>query len=172
MANLDRDSLIAQLKAEHAQFLAVVRGLTEEQMTRRFEGVDGWTSVADVVKHLAGGEKGMLMVAQRCAAGEPPPNYEGFDLDYYNRRQVEKRKELSPAEALAEYEEARRQTLATLESLTEEQLARPAAHPTFGDVTVAQLFRIMALHENMHRKDVLDLLARSDSWADLEAVSQ
>lgn len=158
MANLDKQSLINKLNEEHEKFLALVEDLDEDQMARRAVDVDGWASIADVVKHLAGSEQGMLTVAQRCAAGQPLPSYEGFDLDYYNRRQVEKRRELSPAQALAQYNDHRQRTLETLESLTEEQMGSRAGHPTFGDVTVGQIFRIMALHEAMHRKDVLDLL--------------
>jgi hypothetical protein len=96
----------------------------------------------------------MLTVAQRCAAGGEPPSYAGFDLDRWNLRQVEKVKALTPAEALAQFHAVRQETMATLDNLTGDQLARPASHPVFGQVTVGDLFRIMAFHEQMHRHDI------------------
>jgi hypothetical protein len=160
MPELSKAALLKRLDDEHAALAATVAGLTEEQMAHRFEGSDGWTSVEDVVKHLASGERGMLTVAQRCAAGGEPPSYAGFDLDRWNIRQVEKLKTLTPAEALAQYDAVRQQAKVTLESLSEDQLARPASHPVFGQVTVGGLFRIMAIHEQMHRRDIVRMRGR------------
>ncbi|MFQ6058123.1 MAG: DinB family protein [Anaerolineae bacterium] len=160
MPELDKQGLRQKLTAEREALLASLAGLSEAKLDQRFEDVEGWTSVGDILRHLAGAERGMLTVAQRCARGKPPPDYTGFDLDRYNARQVEKRAAQSVAQTLDEMAASRAELLNFLDGLTEAQLAMPARHPIFGDVTVGQLLRIIASHEGMHRKDIRKLLRR------------
>jgi hypothetical protein len=157
MAAMSKDRLLDRLQDASHEFADAVYGLTQEQMGYIFEGSDGWTSVGDVVRHLIGAERGMLTVARRCAAGEEPPGYEGFDLDRWNARQVEKLRALTPAQALDKLQAVRQETLSTLVDLTDEQIALPASHPFWGSVTVGELFRIIAIHQEMHRKDVVKM---------------
>ncbi len=158
MPELTTSLLSKRLHDAHQALHATIQGLTEEQMSYIFKGTEGWTSVGDILKHLLSGERGMLTVVQRCLAGGEPPSYEGFDLDRYNRRQVEKLQALTPAEAIAQYDTVRRETLAVLDSLTEEQLKIPAGHPIYDCATVGELFRIMGIHEEMHRGDIVKMI--------------
>ena len=157
MSKLDKEGLKEKLAAKREALLVAIEGLSEEEMGRRFEEVDGWPSIGDALRHLAGAERGMLTVAQRCVQGKPLPDYTGFDLDRWNARQVEKRAAQSVAQALDELQASRAELLVFLDSLIEAQLIIPARHPAFGDVTVGQLLRIIALHEGMHRQDVQKL---------------
>ena len=159
MAHPDRQTLVAKLNHEHQALMALLEDIDEATMTRQVTHRDGWQSIGDVIKHLEAGERGMLIVIRRCIAGKPLPDYAGFDLDQYNQRQVAKRAHLTATQALAQYNAVREETLRTLTSLTEADLVQPARHPVWGEVTVAQLFRIMAIHEGLHRRDVAALIA-------------
>lgn len=161
MAEMTVEQLADRLRSVRTSLLKAMEGLSDGDMERQVE-TDGWRSIKDVILHLATGERGMLTVARRCLAGEHF-SYEGFDLNRWNERQVEKKRGLSVAEALNELQAVRDDSLSTLQELTPEQLQTPAAHPVWGDVTVGQLFRIMSIHDELHRQDIEQLRAAGTS---------
>ena len=102
--------------------------------------------------HLAGAERGLQGTVQRFLAGQPLP--EGFSLDYWNQRQVEKQKERSVADLLAGLQASRVDTLALLDSLSDEQLAVRGLHPAGFETSVGGIFRVMAMHELDHGQEI------------------
>ena len=161
MAEMTVEQLTDKLKSVRVNLLKSIEGLPDDDITQEI-GTNGWKSIKDIILHLASGERGMLTVARQCLAGQRV-SYEGFDLDRWNERQVEKKRHLSVAEALAELQAVREDSLTTLRELTPEQLRMPAAHPFWGDVTVGQLFRIMSIHDELHRRDVEQIRAVGSS---------
>ena len=152
------EELIDKLNKERERLLAVLEGVDAALAGRRFEGTEGWTSIHDTVRHVASAEASMLTVAERTVAGTYQ-RIEGFDLNRFNARQVEKRAQQSWEESLAELKEVRTRTLAALETWTDEQLALPTFHPVWREIDVAGLFRIIAIHDGLHRKDIETLRA-------------
>ena len=61
------------------------------------------------------------------------------------------------AQVLTDLEAAHRETLAFLDALDAKNLAVTGLHPALGEVSVGQVLRIIALHDNMHRRDILQL---------------
>jgi uncharacterized protein (TIGR03083 family) len=113
----------------------------------------GWT-VRDVLAHVTGAEPSLGAIINRAQAeGHYIPRPD-FDLDLFNRRQVEKRAEKSPADLLAEIESNRSATLKLLAGLPEFALDLPVRHPTYGDMTVEDIFRIIGFHERLHADEI------------------
>jgi hypothetical protein len=67
---------------------------------------------------------------------------------------VEKAAERSVNDLLAGLATSRQDTWALLNSLTEAQLDVPGRHPAGIDTTVVGVFRIIALHERAHAREI------------------
>ncbi|MFN8472572.1 MAG: DinB family protein [Anaerolineae bacterium] len=154
----DAQELEEKLNHERARLMAELEGITEDMASRRVEGVDGWTTIHDAMRHVASAEQSMVTVAERTVAGtyQPVPD---FDLNRFNARQVEKRQAQTWQDTLNELANVRANTLKVLEGWNEDQLNLPTVHPVWGDTTVGGLFRIIAIHDSLHRKDVETLHA-------------
>jgi uncharacterized protein (TIGR03083 family) len=120
---------------------------------------EGWT-VKDTLAHLCTGESGNLLIARRVLNGEATP-VEGFDLNRWNQRQVEKRRAKTPEELWQELDAARAETLAFLETLTEEHLQLQGYRPTGDATTLEGVIRQIARHERMHTADIRAALGRA-----------
>ncbi len=147
------DELAARLTIERERLRQALHGVDAATASYRIEGVDGWTSIHDAMKHVASAEQSMMVVVQRTLDGTYQ-KIQDFDLHRFNARQVEKRAAHSWADTLGELEQVRTRTMQTLAGLTEEQLAMPTHHPVWGDVDIAGMFRIISIHDSLHRKDV------------------
>ncbi len=161
----DVQELEQKLNQERERLMAALEGITDEMASRRVEGVDGWTTIHDAMRHVASAEQSMVTVAERTVAGtyQPTPD---FDLNRFNARQVEKRQAQSWQDTLGELVSVRENSLKVLHGWNEDQLNLPTVHPVWGDTTVGGLFRIIAIHDSLHRKDVETLRAAMQAGAE------
>jgi len=101
--------LLDDLAAGRTELLSAIEGLSEEQMI--CPGVVGEWSVRDTLAHIAAWDKETRTVIQAFVTQEDPvfdykiSGQRGFAR--WNAREVEKRRDLSGAQILAEMEEAR-----------------------------------------------------------------
>lgn len=117
---------------------------------------DHWT-IRDTVGHLATGETGNLYIARTIAEGNNPHRPD-FDLDRWNRRNLEKAAGRSETDLVADLQQAREATLAILATLSDEQLSREG-HRTTGEVTTVEgVFRQIAEHVRVHTAEIRDAL--------------
>ena len=93
------------------------------------------------------------IITRTQAEGSYAPRSD-FDLAFWNRRQVEKRAEKSPADLLAEAEANRTVTLQLLADLPQAALDLPVKHPAYGDMIVEDVFRIIGFHERLHADEL------------------
>jgi hypothetical protein len=108
--------------------------------------------VCDILAHLAGAEPGLLSTIKRFLTGtELPPD---FDLDRWNRRQVEKQADLSIEDLVLSLQESRRQAWPLLDSLSEEDLDVVGTHPAGFRTTVEGIFTTIANHELDHGNEI------------------
>ncbi|NOX63519.1 MAG: DinB family protein [Chloroflexi bacterium] len=113
-------------------------------------------SLRDVLAHLSSAERGLLATIQRFLSGaELPPD---FDLNYWNERQVNKRKDRTVAELAADLRASREQAWRLLESLSERDLAVMGQHPAGFRTTVAGIFYTIANHELDHGNEMRKIL--------------
>ncbi len=154
-----KDKLKKRLDEAHADLLAAVSGLTAEQAARPTPNVD-WT-VQDVVAHLAGAERGHQKVIHallaRGVAGQP-----GFDLDTFNQADVAAREGWTLAMVLEDLNAGRADTLALLELMGADDWGRAGYHPGGFDTTIEGTFRVIAIHERRHAKDIRVALAGAE----------
>ena len=108
--------------------------------------------VRDILAHVSGAEGGLSATVQRFLAGTDLPD--GFSLDYWNQRQVEKRAEKAVPDLLADMAASRAQAWVLLDSLSEEQLDVVGVHPAGFGTTVAGLFYTIANHELDHGNEI------------------
>jgi uncharacterized protein (TIGR03083 family) len=154
----DRKATLRQrITAGRAALDAAIERLGDEEWDRSTTNPE-WTG-RDLLTHLAIAEPGLLARMRRILEGtsQLPP---GFDLNIYNQRQVGKRKGETVAALRSALGESRGQVLAFLDGLTDEQLDVRGWHASGREVTVANMFEILADHETSHAQDILSTRVR------------
>jgi uncharacterized damage-inducible protein DinB len=144
----------SRLAAARSKLLAAVDGLDEEGWDWQ-PGDDRW-SVRLTLAHVGSAQWSHLHVARRVAAGETV-EIPGFDLDAWNEAAVAKRAEWPLEQVLADLDAAQRATFEFLAGLDAEGLAATGSHPALGEMSVGQVLRVIGLHDNLHRRDVVQL---------------
>jgi DinB superfamily len=143
-----RDELQVEVSAAHGELLRMVDSLTPDEWKRMT--YEGWTS-KDTFSHLATIQERQRAQVQ-CALDGTPWNPE--DVNVYNGRKVEERKDWSTDQVRDEFGKEQAATLALLRELKEEDLQRTFKHPTRGEVTVESVFVQVATHTRNHARDI------------------
>ena len=118
----------------------------------------GWT-VKQMLLHLATSESGQIKTAQAIAAGQPTVP-DDFDLNRYNRRQIEKNQEKQPPEILFSMAESQQKLLAFLDTVTAEDLEKRGKHGRGDVISVEQLFYRIGEHEAEHMSEIKRVLGK------------
>jgi uncharacterized protein (TIGR03083 family) len=153
----DRQELLADLASARAELLSAIEGLSEQEMVR--PGVVGEWSVKDTLAHIAAWDEEFRAVIHAFVTQEDPvfgytiSGKRGFAK--WNARQVEKRRDLSVAQILAELEEARQELVELVQGLTEEQLNRQAVPPWRSPKTVRRNLQILDEHDREHAGQII-----------------
>ena len=145
-----------RLDDSRRELLAVVEALGPDEAEAPTANPD-W-AVRDVLAHLAGAELGHQQVIRALLAGRPVETAD-FDLDAFNAADVAVRRNASLAELLAELANNRAQTLDFLDAVGPDDWDRAGYHPGGFDTTVEGTFRIIAIHEKRHVKEIRAVLA-------------
>jgi uncharacterized protein (TIGR03083 family) len=151
-----REKLRQRLNDSHRELLADVEELGPTQAAAPTTNA-GWT-VRDVLAHLAGAELGHQQVIRTLLAGAALDTSD-FDLDAINAADVAARRNASLSELLDELAANRSSTLALLDTIGSDDWDRAGYHPGGFDTTVEGVFRIIAIHEKRHVKDIRAALA-------------
>lgn len=146
-----REKLRQRLADSRRDLLAAVEEIGSAGATRPTAN-PGWT-VCDVLAHLAGAELGHQRVIRALLAGQPG-EIDGFDLDAFNAADVAARRGASLAELLAELDRNRAATLALLDTVSADDWDRAGYHPGGFDTSIEGTFRIIAIHEKRHVKEM------------------
>ncbi len=115
------EPIVARHRRDDAQVLAFARSLPEEAWAQP-SGLEGWTC-KDVMVHIGKGNDQLFQqLLRQVIAGDKVDTeiFRTVDTDGANAAGVAERRSLSPAEVIAEYEEAGEEVLELLSSLTEE----------------------------------------------------
>ncbi len=146
-----REKLRQRLLDSRRDLLAAVENLDPAELAAPTAN-PGW-AVIDMLAHLAGAELGHQQVIRALLAGETPDTT-GFDLDAFNAADVAARSGADLAGLLAELAANRAETLALLDAIAADDWARSGYHPGGFDTTVEGVFRVIAIHEKRHVKDI------------------
>ncbi len=140
-----------RLDDSRRELLAAVEALGPDEAAAPTANPD-W-AVRDVLAHLAGAELGHQQVIRALLSGVSPDT-SGFDLDAFNAADVAARRNASLAGLLDELAANRAETLALLDAVGPDDWARGGYHPGGFDATVEGVFRVIAIHEKRHAKDI------------------
>jgi uncharacterized protein (TIGR03083 family) len=147
-----KDTLRSELAEGREALLTAIDALAADEWDRPTSNPT-WTA-RDILVHLTQAGTGLLGRMRRFLEGTSalPP---GFDLNVWNTRQVAKLRQAEVATLLASLSESRRDTLAFLDELTDEQLDIRGWHGSGREMSLAEMFGIMAWHESTHARDIL-----------------
>jgi len=137
-----QEELVPALRAE-------VAGLSRDELTR--PEMPGKWSVLEVVRHLSDSEI-VTGYRIRLILAEDSPAIPGYDQDAWARNLRYREADLEAS--LRELEALRAGNLALLRTLDEEEWARSGRHSERGEESVRQLFRLVAAHDLVHRRQI------------------
>jgi hypothetical protein len=120
---MNRQQLLKKIELPWSALGKAYAGLTEEQLTQ--PGVSGDWSVIDILAHVSAWENEALTHLPHILEGKRPPKYSDRygGIDAFNALKVRESRALSPAEALARFEDTHRRLIAYLQTAPEELLA-------------------------------------------------
>jgi hypothetical protein len=156
-------------KQEVAQSLRAVVERAEEIAARLGEKdlacpvcENGW-SVKQVFAHLAsmGASPSFFIgMAQRAASGAGGGGGGGFDIDAFNKQQVEMRKDRSMAELLAEFRKGHEQGITLIDTTPDDVLEKKLADPFRGGMAtpLEMIQNSCSGHEGEHLDEVESVL--------------
>lgn len=144
VAQVPEGDLLATLRDQLRETLALVRALPEERGTHRY-APDKW-SIKDVLGHIIDTERVMSYRALRIARGDTTP-LPGFDQDLFVAHADSEARTL--ASLASELEHVRMATIALLEPMGDDALARRGV-ASDREVTTRGLAYIIAGHERHH----------------------
>ena len=143
--------LAERLVQSRQDLMTTLGGMPSSELAQRAVN-DGW-AVQDVVAHLASAERGHQDVITALLAGEDT-HQPGFDLDVFNEREVGARRAMTMEEVFAELESSRAATLALLNEVGVDDWDRSGYHPGGFETTVEGSFRVIAIHEKRHAREI------------------
>lgn len=116
-----------------------------------------WTA-GQLLTHLALSDQGQSNIVMAIARGEDPIPAD-FDLERYNKRSVEKRADMTPAEARQLLNETRAKFNDWLDGQDEAILDLTGRHATLVVYSIGEFLQVMAAHERTHADDIARVLA-------------
>ena len=151
------EMLRQELQEARDALLAAIDQTTEADLAKPTL-VDSWT-VKDVVAHLAYNQPSQPRLIRNILEGKGgTPS--GFDLNYYNRRGIEKQQAKSVEQLKADLAAGHSDTLNLLGGLTDADLDKMGSHASAGYTTIEQIFRIVARHDTEHTEHIRQALGK------------
>ncbi|GAB4503414.1 MAG: hypothetical protein Fur0043_04060 [Anaerolineales bacterium] len=151
-------SLVERLKAEGEKCLTFFEALAPAQWQVEVYEEGGVWTVRSVLAHFVTAERGFLALFQNILAGGEGAT-EDFSIDRYNARQQEKTRDMSPAALLEEFRAVRTEMVAWVADLTEADLCKEGRHPFLGQTTLAEMIKMVYLHNQIHLRDLRKCVA-------------
>ncbi len=154
-------ALFEKLQQQQDSVRALVEGAPEGVLdrSRPGAGAEGGWSAREMLAHLASSEHGLLALARAIVSGHGDALPPAYDLHAENAKAVAKRRRLSAADLLLEWERGWADWKAFLESVTPGQLEMCGTHPASPQpMSLRALVIVMLRHERGHRVEMAALL--------------
>jgi hypothetical protein len=147
--------LTQRLRSEGEKLVAYLQSFPEEVWGQQIypgENGDDW-DLRQLLWHLVSAERGFnLLLTDILAGGEGAPA--DMDIDAYNREQVAKLGNQSPAALLKDFRVARETNIDLVENMTDSDLDRQGNHPYLGWTDLESFFKLIYRHGMLHMRDV------------------
>ncbi|MGH2593627.1 MAG: DinB family protein [Anaerolineae bacterium] len=118
------------LKYGHRTVLKTLDGIPESKWEA--EGVCGWWSVKNIIAHLASYERVLIDILNSTLGGGPTPYLDKYRGDDFNDNEVALRKDKTPAETLAEFNEAHARVMSLIAQISAKKAREPGTQPWYG----------------------------------------
>jgi uncharacterized damage-inducible protein DinB len=141
------------------ELLEVIGQMDTADWDRAAQSVEGGWTVKQALLHLATSESGQILTGKAIAAGQPTVP-DDFDLNRYNKRQVEKNQAKQPPEILFGMAESRQKLLAFLDEVSAEDLEQRGKHARGDVISLEQLFYRIGEHEAEHTAEIKKALGK------------
>ncbi len=139
------------------ELLEVIGQMQPADWDRPVQSVEGGWTVKQMLLHIATAENGQINTGKAIIAGQPTVP-DDFDLNRYNRRQIEKNQAKQPPEILFSMAESRQKLLALLDEVSAEDLDKRGKHGRGDVVSLEQLFYRVGEHEAEHTAEIKRVL--------------
>jgi uncharacterized damage-inducible protein DinB len=141
------------------ELLEVIGQMQPADWERPAQSAEGGWTVKQALLHIATSESGQIKTAQAIAAGQPTVP-DDFDLNRYNRRQIEKNQAKQLPEILFGMAESRQKLLAFLDEVSAEDLEKRGKHGRGDVISLEQLFYRIGEHEAEHTAEIKKALGK------------
>ena len=140
----------------------IITEANEEQLKKKMsEHNESWT-VLEVAKHIYTSEDGMVKLMKQIKDHSDPNTLPGvpedFDLDRYNKRQVQKLQELTKEDILTKLSESRANFVTFVENLTEKDLSKKGRHASLRVLSIEEILQLISSHETEHQNKLMNAL--------------
>ena len=149
--------LAERLKKEGEKVVAYFVALSDGQWQSEVYTEDATWTIRSVLAHFVTSERGLLKLFKDIREGGVGV-LDDFSIDYYNARQQEKTKDLTPQELLAQFVEVRADTAEWVSGLSQDDLAKEGRHPFLGQVQLVEMLKMIYLHNQIHIRDFRKLV--------------
>ena len=151
------EKLARRLEKEGAKVIEYFNALTDEQWrVEVYTEGQTWT-IRHVLAHFVTSERGLLRLFKSILEGGLGAS-DDFSIDYYNARQQEKTKDMTPQELLEQYANVRADSVKWVSHLSAEDLKIEGRHPFLGQVHLDEMLKMLYLHNQIHFRDFRKLL--------------
>jgi len=152
----DKASLRKEIMDARDDLLSEIEHLSESDWTKPAPP-EGWT-VKDVVTHLAASQPTQAVLMRNILEGKGGTRPD-FDLNFFNKRGLEKRQGKTVDELKAELAAGHTDSLKLLDELSDDQLATQGKLPR-GNLTIAEIFQTIAFHDREHTGHIRAAVAK------------
>lgn len=149
-------SILTKMARNRAKLQEAISSLSEAALDQA--AADGWT-IRQMLTHLLNAEEDNTAVIGVFLRGDLDKLPTELDLNTHNQGRVNERGHLERADLFAALEAQRARTIELINGLTAEQLELSGPHPILGDSTVEQILRIIAIHDQLHLRDINAILS-------------
>lgn len=117
----------------------------------------GWT-VRDVLAHITGWDQVALKALQSFQMGGSPFLIEPLDIDGWNEKFVQQRKDMSLEQVKEEFRQVRSALVEQVRSLGTEALEQELVYPWGPEGTVREMVQVLIEHEAWHTHEIREML--------------
>ena len=149
--------LADRLQAEGEKSVTFFKEMPADQWDRTVYTEGTCWTIHQVLAHFVATESAITRLIRNILdGGSGVP--EDFNIDAYNERKVAALREISPGELINEFQRARATTVSFVAGLSPEDLTRTGRHPWLGVIELAEMFKLMYRHNQIHQRDVRRLI--------------
>jgi uncharacterized protein (TIGR03083 family) len=144
---------VRRLQDEGQKTVAFFEGLAPaEWRAPIYRTGSAWTA-QDILGHFVSAESAFHRLFEDIrhgGAGAPA----GFDIDEFNKTEVDSLRELKPTSLLQSFRAVRARTIEVVSGLSPEERVRRGRHPWFGDVPIEGMIKLIYRHTMIHLRDI------------------